>query len=344
MKIIYIQDCAFTFHSVYDLYAASEDGRIVHIIKQIPHLGDKDKTGLIYFNVRKHGQPGFKKVFAHNFIWECHNGLISNEKRVSHINGDCEDNRLINLKLVEQDKKQYFIHETYDLYAAAEDGTIINIEKKKPLVGNKQHNGYMMCCVRKSGETSQKSHQVHRFVWECFFGKIPDGKVIDHRNDDKMDNRLCNLQLMTQQQNCKKSAKKRDYKFVSKNHQNRKYVEATNKDTGEKTYFNSLYSINQHLGINDGIVKMVAEGLNHCKSGRSKIDGHSYTFKYIKKEDLPANFKKSANIRPKKYTDIEKKQKQKEHIRKWQNKKYKCPNCDKIIKNAAKYSHKKRCN
>ena len=48
MKIIYIQDCAFTFHSVYDLYAASEDGRIVHIIKQIPHLGDKDKTGLIY--------------------------------------------------------------------------------------------------------------------------------------------------------------------------------------------------------------------------------------------------------------------------------------------------------
>ena len=63
MKIIYIQDCAFTFHSVYDLYAASEDGRIVHIIKQIPHLGDKDKTGLIYFNVRKHGQEGLCPQF-----------------------------------------------------------------------------------------------------------------------------------------------------------------------------------------------------------------------------------------------------------------------------------------
>ena len=89
---------------------------------------------------------------------------------------------------------------------------------------------------------------------------------------------------------------------------------------------------------------MVAEGLNYCKSARSKIDGYSYTFEYIKKEDLPDNYKKSANIRPKKYTDIEKKQKQKEHIRKWQNKKYKCPNRDKIIKNASKYSHEKRCN
>ena len=88
------------------------------------------------------------------------------------------------------------------------------------------------------------------------------------------------------------SAKKRDYKFVSRNIENRKYVKAINKTTGETTYFNSLYSIKQHLGINAGLVKMVAEGLNYCKSARSKIDGYSYTFEYIKKEDLPDNYKK----------------------------------------------------
>ena len=368
MKIIYIQDCAFTFHSVYDLYAASEDGRMVHIIKQIPHIGDKDKTGFIYFNVRKHGQSGFKKVYAHNFVWECHNGIISNDKQIIHINGVCEDNRLINLKLVEHDKSKpvkkdksklvknyklkldekdinkYMIHETYDLYAAAEDGTIINIEKKKKLVGNKKHNGYLSCSVKSKNCDKQKTVECHRFIWECFNGKILDDKVIDHCNDDKMDNRLCNLQIMTQQQNCLKSAKKRDYSFVGKNCANKKCVKAINKDTGETTYFNSMYSIKQHLGINAGLVKMVAEGLNYCKSARSKIDGYSYTFEYIKKEDLPDNYKKSANIRPIKYPNDEKRKKIREYCRIHNNMEYKCPKCDKVMKNRYKSKHNKDCN
>ena len=49
-------------------------------------------------------------------------------------------------------------------------------------------------------------------------------KVIDHVNNIKDDNRLCNIQLITQQENCKKSAKRRDYTFAAKNHQNKKCV------------------------------------------------------------------------------------------------------------------------
>ena len=69
-------------------------------------------------------------------------------------------------------------------------------------------NGYIHCVVRQKGQKNQKAYCVHRFIWECFNDLIPDGKVIDHINNDKTDNRLCNLQLMTQQENCKKSAKK----------------------------------------------------------------------------------------------------------------------------------------
>ena len=43
---------------------------------------------------------------------------------------------------------------------------------------------------------------------DCVYNIIPDGKVIDHVNNIKDDNRLCNIQLITQQENCKKSAKK----------------------------------------------------------------------------------------------------------------------------------------
>ena len=104
-----------------------------------------------------------------------------------------------------------------------------------------------------------------------------------------------------------------------------------------------MSAVQQHLAINVGIVKMVCEGLNHCKSGVSKKDGHSYTFLYIKQDDLPADHKKCANIRPKRVPDEDKKKHHLEAMKKWQNKEFKCINCDKVYKNSYKYLHKKYC-
>ena len=104
-----------------------------------------------------------------------------------------------------------------------------------------------------------------------------------------------------------------------------------------------MHAVRQHLGINAGIVKMVCEGLNGCKSGISKKDGHSYRFQYIKQDDLPDNYIKSSKIRPRRVSDEEKKKKQIEAMKKWQKKEYKCPKCDKTIKNGCKYVHNKKC-
>ena len=237
----------------------------------------------------------------------------------------------------------YKVHPVYDLYAANEAGEVINIVKKDPMKGCKTNNGYMMCAVRKYTQRGQKKYYIHRFVWECFHRLIPDGKVIDHINNNKEDNRLCNLQLITQQENCEKSAQERDYTFVAKNHQNKKCVKATNSDTNEVSYYNSLYAVHQHLGINAGIVKMVCEGINHCKTGISKKDNCYYKFEYVKKEDMPDNFKKSANKRSNRVPDKDKKKHQKEAMKKWQQKEYKCPRCGKTYKNNYKYVHNKKC-
>ena len=234
-------------------------------------------------------------------------------------------------------------HQIYDLYAADCDGNIINIIKKVPHKGNKNHRGYLNVCVRKHGQPRVKGYKAHRFVWECFNGLITDGKVIDHINNNKEDNRLCNLQLVTPQENCKKSAENRDYSFAAQNHQNRKCVKATNKNTNEVTYYYSMSAVQQHIGINAGIVKMVCEGINNYKSGISKKDGHSYTFKYIKQEELPDNYKKSSNIRPHRVSDEDKKKHQLEAIKKWQKKEFKCLNCNKTFKNSYKCLHRKHC-
>ena len=56
-------------------------------------------------------------------------------------------------------------------------------------------------CGKKIYPKGAKKYYIHRFVWECFHRLIPDGKVIDHINNNKEDNRLCNLQLITQVRN-----------------------------------------------------------------------------------------------------------------------------------------------
>ena len=148
---------------------------------------------------------------------------------------------------------------------------------------------------------------------------------------------------MTQQENCKKSAKRRDYTFAAKNYQNRKCVKATNSDTNEVSYYNSMYAVNQHLGINAGVVKMVCEKINSCKTGLSKIDYHSYKFEYVNKQDMPDNYKKSANRRSNRVPVEDKKKHQKEAMKRWQQKEYECPKCGKIYQNGYRYVHNKIC-
>ena len=101
----------------------------------------------------------------------------------------------------------YHVHPIHDLYPASKDGNIIHIVKQRLMKGYDNPSGYLYFTAWKKGQKGNKTYRVHRFVWECYNGLIPDGKVIDHINDIKDDNRLCNLQLSTPQQNNNKSVK-----------------------------------------------------------------------------------------------------------------------------------------
>ena len=90
----------------------------------------------------------------------------------------------------------------------------------------------------------------------------------------------------------------RDYSFVKNNHKNSKFVKAINLDRdNEETFYNSLHTVSEHLGVNSGIVKMVCEGLNNCKSGVSKMDGTRYRFEYI--DQLPPDYNSQQSLKKK---------------------------------------------
>lgn len=110
---------------------------------------------------------------------------------------------------------------------------------------------------------------------------------------------------------------KRDYSFCKTNHQNKKKINGINLETGGELFFNSLYSVNQDLRINPGLIKMNIEVSNNVKTFILKKTGKRYRFKYI--DLLPDKYLKSANIKPKRVTAQEKENNQKAASERWLN-------------------------
>lgn len=86
MAEIVIKNVSFKIHPVYNLYAASKNGQIIHIVKQIPYSGGLNRSGYLHCNVRSYGQKNSKTYQAHRCIWKCYNGVIPDGKVIDHIN------------------------------------------------------------------------------------------------------------------------------------------------------------------------------------------------------------------------------------------------------------------
>ena len=87
-------------------------------------------------------------------------------------------------------------------YYADREGNIFN-ELGYQLNPYKHSDGYKQFKAYHEGGCVTP-YYVHRFVYEYFNGIIPKGYQINHINEDKTDNRLENLELVTQKENIRK--------------------------------------------------------------------------------------------------------------------------------------------
>jgi hypothetical protein len=90
---------------------------------------------------------------------------------------------------------------------------------EKVMVGGINGSGYRHVILRCNGE--QKTKKIHQLVAIAFLNHKPNGYelVVDHINDNKLDNRVENLQIVTQRFNAFKTQGKYSsmYKGVSLN-------------------------------------------------------------------------------------------------------------------------------
>ena len=168
------------------------------------------------------------------------------------------------------DENDFWPHPIYDRYEANREGIVRHVENKKD-IGGLTNSGYLRIVVSDQGII--KNYLKHRFIFECFYGKINDVKlVVDHINNIKIDNRLENLQLITQSQNKKKEHRK------GKNLPPIR-VRAINTKSGESFDYDSIYECSKRLDINPASIRCVLNGIN--KTATSKIDKNKYYFKKL---------------------------------------------------------------
>ena len=95
------------------------------------------------------------------------------------------------------------VPDTEGLYEVNNQGVIKNIVTGHIIKPAVNYKGY--CVVSLKYGSGYRSKLVHRIVWESFNGEIPSGLQINHVNEDKTDNRLENLELVTPSQNVQHS-------------------------------------------------------------------------------------------------------------------------------------------
>lgn len=107
-------------------------------------------------------------------------------------------------------------------------------------------NGYLILILYK--DKKPQTRTIHQLVAEAFLNHKPDGSqniVVDHINNNKLDNNINNLQLITQRQNKTKDQKETSSKYVGVvwNKRNKKWMSSI-RNNGKKIHLG--YFINEY--------------------------------------------------------------------------------------------------
>lgn len=105
----------------------------------------------------------------------------------------------------------------YENYQVSNLGNVKSFKfgKERILKPAKEGNGYLMVVLFKNN--IGKSLKIHQLISIAFMNHKPNGSkllVVDHINNIKTDNRLENLQLISQRKNCSKDQKNGTSKLV----------------------------------------------------------------------------------------------------------------------------------
>lgn len=81
-----------------------------------------------------------------------------------------------------------------------DEGNVFSKYWNKQIEGEIDDDGYRRIRV-KCKDNKQRTYFLHRIIYYCAHGDIPEGMQVNHINENKLDNRIQNLNLMTCKEN-----------------------------------------------------------------------------------------------------------------------------------------------
>lgn len=132
---------------------------------------------------------------------------------------------------ISESKEEWKTFLNNENYLVSNRGYIKNKKSKKVIYGSlDKTSGYMRTAIDK------KAYMIHRIIAETFLPNLDDKPTVNHKNKNRTDNRIENLEWATySEQNYHKT----DIKTY-KNHNNGKNVLRINKDTNETETYDSI--------------------------------------------------------------------------------------------------------
>jgi len=96
--------------------------------------------------------------------------------------------------------ESYKVIDGYQSYSVSTFGNVKNIKTGRVLKGRCLAKGYLGVCLYKNGKMNNL--RIHRLVADSFLEKINGSRLVNHINGVKTDNRLVNLEWVTNRENC----------------------------------------------------------------------------------------------------------------------------------------------
>lgn len=137
-------------------------------------------------------------------------------------------------------------------------------------IPKKSHNGYDEIILSKNGKI--KKVRVNDVVYETFIGQIPEGMEVNHIDENKPNNSVWNLNLMTHKDNCNWGTRNERIKETRIKNGNTRIVLQYTKDMTFLNEYPSIAEASRQTGVGYCSIKQ-------CCYGKSKTAG-GFIFKF----------------------------------------------------------------
>lgn len=245
-----------------------------------------------YINFRWNGKQKNKSV--HRLVAEAFIPNPDNLPFVHHIDANRLNNHVDNLAWVseQENRKEAFMpsgYRKYDnkeieneewrtfrdsVYQVSNLGRVKNTKTNKILKGNKADCGYMRVDIQLPKQKRRK-FLIHQLVYECFISTEYD--VINHKDGNKTNNKVENLESVSHKENLLKAAEETDawgFRKVAQYDLEGNYIQT----------FANASSAARYIGILPGSMRNAIR----LRDGKTK----GFIFKYIEEDEASSTIRK----------------------------------------------------